>query len=194
MDRVEEIVTFWTRDVGQANWYASSEETDATIRCRYAPLWQVAAQGALTDWAQTPRGALALILLLDQFPRNMFRDDARSFATDPEARQHAGRAISEGFDLKIPPPLQQFFYLPFMHSEDLADQDRAIVFFTDRLRGTDNLRHARAHRSVIERFGRFPWRNDALNRETTPEEAAYMREGGYRKALSEQDELNANSK
>jgi len=124
----------------------------------------------------------------------MFRDDARSFATEPEARQHAGRAISEGFDLKIPPPLQQFFYLPFMHSEDLADQDHAIVFFTDRLRGTDNLRHARAHRSVIERFGRFPWRNDALNRETTPEEAAYMREGGYRKALSEQDELNANSK
>ena len=194
MDRIEEILSFWTNEVGQENWYQSSEEIDAAIRRRYAPLWQVASQGALAEWDSSARGALALILLLDQFPRNMFRDDARSFSTDPAARRHADRAISEGFDLQIGPPLQQFFYLPFMHSEYLADQDRAIACFTDRLRGTDYLRHARAHRAVIERFGRFPWRNAALERQTTQDEAAYMREGGYRKALQAQDELNASAK
>ena len=191
MDRIDEILSFWNNEVGQANWYRSSEKIDALIRCRYAPLWEVASQGALAQWDETAPGALALVLLLDQFPRNMFRDDPRSFATDAAARHHCDRAISEGFDLQIGPPLQQFFYLPFMHSEDLADQTRAIACFRDRLRGTDNLRHARAHHAVIAQFGRFPWRNAALGRETRACEAAFLREGGYRKALEQQDELNA---
>ncbi|KFE34993.1 DUF924 family protein [Thioclava atlantica] len=194
MDRIEEILRFWRSEVGEANWYQSTEEIDAAIRRRFAPLWQVATQGALADWDRGPRGALALILLLDQFPRNMFRDDPRSFATDPAARGHAERAIAEGFDLKIGPPMQQFFYLPFMHSEALADQDRAVACFRDRWRSADNLRHARAHRSIIEQFGRFPWRNAALGRETTPEEETFLREGGYRKALAAQGELNVDEK
>ena len=194
MDRIDEIIRFWTHEVGEKNWYQSSEEIDAAIRRRYAPLWQVASGNALTDWSNEPRGALALLLLLDQFPRNMFRDDPRSFATDPLARRHADRAISADLDLKIDPPLRQFFYLPFMHSEDLADQDRAIACFRDRWLSEDNLRHARAHRSVIERFGRFPWRNEALGRDTTPEEASYIEQGGYRRALQELDQLNATVK
>lgn len=194
MDRVEEILRFWRVEVGEKNWYQSTEEIDAAIRRRFAPLWQVAAQGALSDWERSPKGALALILLLDQFPRNMFRDDPRAFQTDPAARRHATRAIAEGHDMQIGPPLQQFFYLPFMHSEDMADQDRAVQLFAERWYSPDNLKHARAHRSVIEQFGRFPWRNSELNRETTPEEETFLREGGYRAALAAADELNAPAK
>ncbi|OOY11402.1 hypothetical protein BMG00_16950 [Thioclava marina] len=191
MDRIEEIVRFWRVEVGEKHWYQSTEEIDAAIRRRFAPLWQVASQGALNEWERCPTGALALILLLDQFPRNMFRDDPRAFQTDAAARDHAGRAIAEGCDMQIGPPLQQFFYLPFMHSEALADQDRAVQLFSERWYSPDNLKHARAHRSVIEQFGRFPWRNPALGRETLPEEETFLREGGYGKALNAQGELNA---
>lgn len=194
MDRINEIIRFWRIEVGEKYWYQSSEQIDAAIRRRYAPLWQVGAQGALTEWERNAQGALALLLLLDQFPRNMFRDDPRAFQTDPMARRHADRAIAEGFDLQIGPPLQQFFYLPFMHSEELADQDRAVTLFSERWRSEDNLRHALAHRSVIERFGRFPWRNSALDRETTPKEQAFMEQGGYRKALADADELKLSAK
>ncbi len=194
MDRINEIIRFWRIEVGEKYWYQSSEQIDAAIRRRYAPLWQVGAQGALSEWERNAEGALALLLLLDQFPRNMFREDPRAFQTDPMARRYADRAIAEGFDLQIGPPLQQFFYLPFMHSEELSDQDRAVSLFAERWRSEDNLRHARAHRSVIERFGRFPWRNSALDRETTPEEQAFMEQGGYRKALADADELKLSVK
>ncbi|MDS9467254.1 DUF924 family protein [Paracoccus sp. MBLB3053] len=173
----ETITRFWLDDVGEKGWYIRSDELDATIRQRFMPDWEQAA--SLTpDWEGTPEGALAALILTDQFPRNMFRDDPRAFATDPLALAIADRAIAAGHDLKIAPPARQFFYLPFEHSEDLADQDRAVSLFAEFMPG-ENLRHAALHRDTIRQFGRFPWRNAALGRQSTPSELKVLEAGGY---------------
>ena len=123
---------------------------------------------------------LAYLLLTDQFPRNMFRDEGRAFASDPLARHVATFAWHKKIDLGIDPPLRQFFYLPLMHSESIVDQDRCVALFKARMPdAANNLLHARAHREVIRRFGRFPYRNAALGRQTTPEEQAFLDGGSY---------------
>ncbi len=136
-----------------------------------------AAAGKLTEWEGNAQGALALLILLDQFPRNMFRGEARAFATDPLARAVASRAILNGFDGAFP-DMRGFFYLPFMHSEDLADQERALAFYRAR-NDEDGLKWASRHADIIRRFGRFPHRNAILGRITTPEERAFLDGGGF---------------
>ena len=182
MSAPNEITTFWIKDVGPAGWYDSSDELDNTIRNRFMADWEAARGGSRDDWRDTPDGALAFLILTDQFPRNMFRGDARSFATDPAARACADHAIARGLDMQIVLPDRQFFYMPFMHSEAMADQDRCIALMAERMADTpgqgDTL-HARVHRAIIERFGRFPYRNDALGRDTTEEERVFMEDGGY---------------
>jgi uncharacterized protein (DUF924 family) len=175
------ILDFWLEEVGPEGWYAADEALDGTIRDRWRADWEAARGGGLDHWQASPPGALAFILLTDQFPRNMFRDDPRSFATDALALRAAGKAIHRRWDLRLPEPGRQFFYLPLMHAETQSDQDRCVRLVITRLpeTGTENLLHARAHRAVIRRFGRFPHRNAALGRETTPEERAYLDAGGY---------------
>ncbi|ABL68724.1 MULTISPECIES: DUF924 family protein [Paracoccus] len=173
----EGINRFWLDEVGEEGWYARSDDLDETIRQRFQPAWARAAD-LVPGWATTPEGALAGLILTDQFPRNMFREDARAFDTDPLARSLAREAIANGFHLRIEPPGRQFFYLPFEHSEDLADQERAVSLFAEFMPG-ENLRHAELHRDAIARFGRFPWRNAALNRVPTAAESRVMEAGGY---------------
>jgi uncharacterized protein (DUF924 family) len=174
----EEVLSFW-REAGPKRWYKVDPAFDDTIRERFLATWEAARAGRLAGWEETSEGALALLLVLDQFPRNMFRGDARSFATDALARAAAGRAIGRQFDQALAPPERNFFYLPYMHSEVLADQERAVVL-VQAIDDADGVKHAKAHRDLIRRFGRFPFRNQALGRTSTPEEAEYLAAGGYR--------------
>lgn len=179
--RAQDVLDYWIAELGPAGWYAGGEDLDATIRARFAPLWRSAAAGGLTDWAASAPGALAYIILTDQFPRNMWRGHADAFATDALALSAARAAIAAGHDMATPEPQRQFFYLPFMHSEDPADQAACIAQMASRMpeTGAANHLHARAHAEVIARFGRFPYRNDALGRPTTPAEADFIAQGGY---------------
>lgn len=176
MTDAAEILAFWS-EAGPKKWYAKDDAFDAEIRTRFTGTYEAARSGALDDWAETPEGALALVIVLDQFPRNMFRDDARAFATDAKARSITNAAIERGFDKRIAPPLNQFFYLPLMHSENLADQDRCVTAFAGG--APENQKFAKIHRDIIARFGRFPHRNAVLGRTTTPEEQAFLDEGGF---------------
>lgn len=187
MSSVDDVISFWLEEVGPAQWYVQSDALDDQIRDRYMPLWQKARDGRLLNWASCPRGALAFLIVTDQFPRNMFRNDARAFATDDMARRVAARACHLGFDCQIDEPARQFFYLPLMHSESQMDQDRCVRMFLLRMpqTGADNLLHARAHRAVIREFGRFPYRNDALGRTSTASERAFLARGGYMDALTQ---------
>ena len=184
--RAEELVDFWLNDVGEKGWYEQSDALDAQIRDRWLPLWEEARTGALDGWRSAPRSALALLILLDQFPRNMFRGDARAFATDALARRSAKDAILRGFDRRTALPERQFFYMPLEHSELLSEQDRAVrLMLLNFGRDSEMLRHARAHREIIRRFGRFPFRNAVLGRESRPEEVEFLAAGGYRAALEQ---------
>ena len=173
----DEIVRFWLEDTDEKAWYTVDPALDATIRARFLEAWQNA-EALTADWSSQARGSLAGIILTDQFPRNMFRGDPRSFATDPLARRLAEAALDAGHDLATGEPQRQFFYLPFEHSEDLADQHRAVALFAERMPG-ENLRHAELHRDTIATFGRFPWRNAVLGRKSTSEEQAVLDAGGY---------------
>ncbi len=181
MSEPEAILDFWLHEVGPQGWYRAEDEVDDEIRARFLAAWEDARDGRRDFWLNGPRGTLAFLILTDQFPRNMFRGDPRSFATDARARAAAGAAIVQGWDLKVAEPERQFFYLPLMHSEEIADQDRSVAFFESSMpeTGASNLTHARAHREIIRRFGRFPYRNAALGRETTAEETAFLDGGGY---------------
>lgn len=160
-------------------WFAKDAAFDLDFRRRFHDAHVAAARRGLDDWAETAAGALALMILLDQFPRNSFRDTGHAFATDPLARMFAKAALEAGHDLETDGDIRRFFYLPFQHSEDMADQDRALELFQTRMdRGPDD-RWAEHHHGVIARFGRFPHRNAALGRETTPEEATFLGEGGF---------------
>lgn len=174
-----DVIDFWLEEVGEKGWYAGGEALDALCRERWLGLWEEARAGALGPWRDGPEGALAFLILTDQFPRNMHRGDALAFATDPSARTAAREAVAKGWDMAVEEPARQFFYLPFEHSEALADQDWAVALIAARIAAPSQLIHARAHREVIARFGRFPFRNDALGRDTTEEEAAFLAEGGY---------------
>ncbi len=172
-----EVLAFW-RNAGPDKWFTKDDSFDAEIRRRYLPTYEAAAAGRLSEWEDTPEGALALLITLDQFPRNMFRGSARTFAADALARAVADRAIARGFDQRFAPAERSFFYLPFEHSETLADQDRSVAL----VRATgdaDLLKWAELHADIIRRFGRFPHRNSVLGRATTPAEQAFLDDGGF---------------
>lgn len=181
MTRPEDILEFWLDEKGPEAWYQGGEALDTEIRERFLTAWHDAMEGAYSLWLTYPSGTLAYIILMDQFPRNMFRGSGQSFASDRLARAAAKAAIHKGWDMRIDEPARQFFYLPLMHSENLADQDRSVRLIHTRMPeyGADNLIHARAHREVIRKFGRFPFRNEALARRTTGPEVAFLQQGGY---------------
>jgi uncharacterized protein (DUF924 family) len=176
MTQAHEVVDFW-REAGAGQWFARSDAFDAEIRSRFEVAHFAAARRELEDWLDAAEGALALLLLLDQFPRNLFRDSAHAWAADPLARHYAGRAIAAGHDAACDPALRAFFYLPLEHSEDMADQTRSVELFRA-LGNAGYLDYALQHQKVIARFGRFPHRNRALGRDNTPEEQAWLDAGG----------------
>lgn len=173
-----DIVAFW-REAGPSKWFAKDEAFDADFHRRFRPDHFAAARREHDDWAETAEGALALLLLLDQFPRNCFRGTGHAYATDPLARMFARRALAAGHDQAVEELLRPFFYLPLQHSEDLADQRQSLALF-GRLTAPDADKWARHHHEVIARFGRFPHRNAALGRASTPEEEAFLEADGFR--------------
>lgn len=175
----EVVLAFWFDEVAPEQQFKKDPELDRTIAERFGAARDQGLAGALDDWPKDAQGALALIVLLDQFSRNLFRDDPRAFEADAKARGIAARAIDAGFDKQVTERQRPFFYLPFMHSEDLADQDRCIELFGGLPDNKNGMHHAEQHREVIARFGRFPYRNQALGRESTKEEEEYLASGGY---------------
>ena len=171
------ILAFW-REAGRARWYKRDDAFDAEIRRRFLAVWQKAAAGEFASWEASDDGALALVIVLDQFPRNMFRGTRQAFASDAQARDVARRAIAKAVDRRVDPILLEFLYLPFMHSEHLADQLDCVALFqnTD---NAENLKYAHEHADIIRRFGRFPHRNRLLGRDTTEEEQAFLDGGGF---------------
>jgi uncharacterized protein (DUF924 family) len=171
------IIDFW-REAGPTLWFAKNEAFDRRFRNRFLTAHEAAGRGELTHWEETPEGALALVLLLDQFPRNAFRGTQRMYASDALARKIAESAIEQGYDRAIEAELQLFFYLPYGHSERLADQDRGVALC--RRLPPPSPKNSERHRDIIRRFGRFPHRNPVLGREMTREEQEYLDGGGYR--------------
>jgi uncharacterized protein (DUF924 family) len=172
-----EIISFW-REAGPEKWFEKDEAFDLAISAKFLPIHEAAARGELAAWEESAKGALALVILLDQFPRNMFRGSAQAFATDPLARAVADRALAHGFDQATDKTMRQFFYLPFMHSELLADQDRSVRLY-EALGELEQAKFAAIHRDIIAKFGRFPHRNHALGRDTTSAEQEFLDGGGF---------------
>lgn len=181
MEIAKQIRDFWLDEVGPNGWYAVDDALDQSIRDRFLSVWEESSEGGCGLWLTDPHGALAYLILTDQFPRNMFRGHGRSFATDKSARAAAKAAIDRDWDRAIDEPARQFFYMPLMHSENLVDQDRGVRLIHSRLgnEGGSTLVHAKVHRSIIRQFGRFPFRNAALDRATTQAEQQFMDDGGY---------------
>lgn len=169
------MVTFW-RDAGPGKWFRGGEAFDDACR-RFETTHLAAARRELDGWAETAEGTLALLLLLDQMPRNLWRGTAHMWATDPLARMFAHRGLDRGFDRSGPEDLRAFWYLPFQHSERLEDHDRGLAAMADL--DAEATKWARHHREIVVRFGRFPHRNAALGRESTPEEQAFLESGGF---------------
>ena len=171
-----DIVGFW-RDAGPQKWFRKDAGFDGVFRDRFLASHEAAARGELASWSDSPEGALALVLLLDQFPRNAFRNTPRMFASDPAARAAADAAIAAGRDTQVEPALRPFFYMPFMHSEDPRDLERCVALMEPI--GGDSLHFAQDHRAIVARFGRFPHRNAVLGRASTAEEVRFLAEGGF---------------
>ena len=165
----DDILHFWFDHVGPAHWFAPRPQLDAEIRERFCPLWEELRTEQAMFFLGGPRQALASVILFDQFPRNMFREEAQAYATDPLALSIAREAIDMGHDEQLPAERKAFLYMPFMHSEDIEDQDRSVALFR-RAGLMDNLRFAEEHRELIRRFGRFPHRNPVLGRESSAAE------------------------
>jgi uncharacterized protein (DUF924 family) len=178
---IERVLRFWVDEIGPAGWYEVDEAVDRRCAAEFGRLMEDALAGRLSAWQATPPGALALLILLDQLPRNAFRGSAGAHSGDARARAVAKAAIARGYDLRMPEPERQFFYLPLMHSESLADQHRCVRLVLTRLpeSGADNRHHGILHRDVIRRFGRFPSRNRALGRADSEAERDYRAAGGY---------------
>lgn len=171
--RVEELVDFWFSESSRKRWFNSTVQFDALLHDKYYSLYELARSQQLLDWEASPQGALALVILLDQIPLNIFRGNPQSFATEQQARQVADSAINQHFDDALSGEQKAFLYMPFMHSENMLDQNRSVRLF-EQAGLENNLRFARHHRGIIERFGRFPHRNAILGRESTEEERAYL--------------------
>jgi uncharacterized protein (DUF924 family) len=172
-----DIVAFW-REAGPEKWFAKDAAFDAEIRRRFLPAHEAAAAGQLDDWQETPEGAYALLILLDQFTRNLFRGSKQAFATDAKALAVARHAIARGFDKSYQPPEQRFLYMPFMHSEALHDQEHCVALCAA-ADDAEGVKFAEIHRDIIRDFGRFPHRNGVLGRDTTPEEQTFLDDGGF---------------
>ncbi len=179
-----EVLDFWLKDLEPKDWYSGEADLDALIRDRFLEIWQAARDGGIEHWVENPAGALAYIVICDQFSRNINRGKPEAFATDPQARAAAAKALAIGWDIEVPEPERQFFYMPFEHSEDPEDQALAVRLMEERLSSAPEMAlHAKVHQEMIRRFGRFPLRNEALGRESTPEELAFIDSGGYRTLL-----------
>lgn len=185
--RADALLTFWFADEQASRWFAKSATFDEQIRTRFGAEVQAAAEGRLDVWADTPRGWLALLLMLDQFPRNLYRDDPRAWAQDVSAQRLALSGIAEGFDRQLPPLQRGFAYMPLEHAENEGLQQRSVALFealyaevtpAERLRFRSSLNYARRHCEVIARFGRFPHRNAVLDRPSTEEELHYLAQPG----------------
>jgi uncharacterized protein (DUF924 family) len=172
------VLEFW-REAGSEKWFTKDAAFDDTIRTRFLETYEAAAAEKLSGWEAAAENALALLIVLDQFPRNMFRNDARTYAADPLARAVAERALARRFDQAVAPIERQFFYLPFVHSEWLSDQERSCTLVAA-TGDADLLKWAQLHADIIRRFGRFPHRNAMLGRSTTPEEQAFLDGGGFK--------------
>jgi uncharacterized protein (DUF924 family) len=184
--KAEEVLEFWFGREGEPGygefreaWFKKDPKFDRLVRNRFEALYELAAAGDLDDWKEEARSCLALVIVLDQFPRNMFRGDPRSYATDRKAQETAEHAVDRALDRELPEFQRTFLYIPFMHSEDLEHQRRSVELFRG-LGGseTDSSYYAVRHMEIIERFGRFPHRNEVLGRRTTPEEAEFLTQPG----------------
>lgn len=176
-DWIGDVLRFWFDELGRKAWFAKSDAIDEAIRERFLILYEVLTTWPVEDALATPARALATVLVLDQFPRNLFRDSAEAFASDPIAREVADAAIARGLDKDLDTDQRLFLYLPFEHSEDARDQARAVELISA-LGDDEYTRYAIAHKEIIDRFGRFPHRNDVLGRAPTPEEAAFLKQPG----------------
>ncbi len=176
-DGPAEVLDYWRRAGAAGQWFRKDTAFDRDFSERFAALHARAAGGELDAWAGGADGALALLILLDQYPRNAFRGSARMYATDAQARRVARAALDAGHFEHVEPALRLFMCLPFAHSEELADQELSVAL-NARL-GAEALRHAEGHRDIVRRYGRFPHRNPLLGRATTPEEAAFLAAGGF---------------
>jgi len=179
----EDVLDFWFNEAGPSRWYTVSTAFDAVIRRRFAKAVegqaQTLSQTGEHAWMEAPESALALVLMFDQFPRNIWRGSGRAFAYDPLARQISLDMIDRGFDWAIPAERRDFVYMPFMHAEDMAFQDLCVEMATTRLEQDSTAHHARQHREIFRQFGRFPYRNEALGRESTPEEITFLETARY---------------
>jgi uncharacterized protein (DUF924 family) len=169
----QEIIDFWFSDRVKSQWFASTPELDKEVMEKYEAIWEQAASGELDDWGDDPDGCLALVIILDQFPLNMFRGQAKSFKTEDKAVDVALTAVNEGLDQKIEKEKLAFLYMPFMHSEDLTNQDISVKLYKENNLDA-NIKFAEHHRDIIRKFGRFPHRNGILERESTAEEIVYL--------------------
>ncbi|HEV7252903.1 MAG TPA: DUF924 family protein [Mesorhizobium sp.] len=174
-DWIARVLSFWSEEVGPDRWFESTPELDDATRSRFLPLYEAFAAAPPADAWREPQAALAAILVLDQFPRNMFRGQARAFATDAQACALARNALDMNLDATLPDERKKFLYMPLMHSEALADQERCVRLFRE-LDEPESLRYAEEHRDIIARFGRFPHRNRALGRDSTDEERRLLDE------------------
>lgn len=175
--RINEVLDFWFRELTPEDWFQGGEEVDARIRERFAALSDALRENVPDAWRANARGMLAAVIALDQFPRNLWRGDRRAFAADPTALALAREAVERGLDRDMATEERKFLYLPFEHSEDMADQTRSVELFTA-LGDERSLDYAVQHQVIIERFGRFPHRNEALGRASTPEEIEFLKEPG----------------
>jgi uncharacterized protein (DUF924 family) len=187
MVSANQVVEFWIDEVGSHGWYMGDVQLDQKVTEGFEATWWDTLNGGNALWLTYPTGTLAYLILMDQMSRNMFRETARAFGSDRQALAAAKSAIQNGWDLRIDEPARQFFYTPLMHSESLTDQDRAVRLIKTRLPNgqASQLLHARAHREVIRQFGRFPFRNEALDRKSTALEVDYEVAGGYSLTLRE---------
>ncbi|WP_154813636.1 DUF924 family protein [Hellea balneolensis] len=174
----EDILDFWFVQSGPKRWFKKSDAFDAEIRLRFEDTTLSLATN-IAEWDTQPESSLALIIALDQFPRNMYRATKAAFAFDEAALQHAKVMTDRGWDLKIDQSRRAFVYMPFMHAENMTAQNESVRLIDMRLEDANTLHHAKEHRKVIERFGRFPHRNAILGRESTAEEIAFLKSGGY---------------
>jgi uncharacterized protein (DUF924 family) len=172
-----DILSFW-RDAGKDRWWNKNDAFDAEIHDRFMNVWSEAAAGKLAHWQDSDDGALALVIVLDQFPRNMFRNDARTYASDALARDVAKRAVAAGVDARADAELRNFLYMPLMHSEHLPDHEQCIALF-ERAGDAEQAKYAHHHAGIIRKFGRFPHRNHLLGRTTTADEQAFLDSGGF---------------
>jgi len=173
----EEVQQFWFEQLSKAQWFKKDPALDHTIAQRFTELHRQAAQCELYHWRITPQGRLAEIIVLDQFPRNIHRDSARAFATDALALALAQEAVRLGADRALPPVERSFLYMPYMHSESAVIHEQAMVLF-DQPGLEENLRFEIRHKAIIDRFGRYPHRNELLGRKSTPEEIEFLKQPG----------------